>query len=156
MRTAAAIDVKKVEEVLQRFPRGDESALVHLMQEMQKEFNYLPAEAIRGAAEHLEVPLTKAYCVATFYKAFSLVPRGRTIVKVCLGTTCHIRGAQIIVDDMRQGLGIGPGETTEDMEYTSEVVNCVGACALAPVVIAGDKYLADVKPGSILKRLKGD
>ena len=92
--------------------------------------------------------------MATFYKAFSLKPRGEKIVKVCMGTSCHIRGASIVVEDMRQGLGIGPGETTEDMKYTAEVVNCVGACALAPVVIVGDKYLANVKPGTIVKSIE--
>ena len=74
-------------------------------------------------------------------------------MKLCMGTSCHIRGASIVLDDVRSGLGVGPGETTPDMAYTVEIVNCVGACALAPVVIAGERYLADVKPGTILKRL---
>lgn len=146
-------DVKEIENVLARYSRGEAGALVHLLQEMQAEFNWLPAPVIRAVAEYLQVPLNKAYAVATFYKAFSLKPRGKTIVKICQGTSCHIRGAPIVVEDIRQGLGIGPGETTPDMKYTAEVVNCVGACALAPVVIAGDKYLADVKPGTIVKRL---
>ena len=148
------IDTKQVEAVLGRVPRGEETALVHALQEMQAELNWLPEVAIEAVAGHLEVPLTKAYAVATFYKAFSLVPRGDTIVKVCLGTSCHIRGAPVVVEDLRQGLGIGPGETTEDMKYTVEVVNCVGACALAPVVIADESYLANVKPGAVMKRLQ--
>lgn len=154
MSGGPAIDAKRIDSVLNKYGRGEASALVHLLQDVQVEFNYLPAEAIRAVADHLEVPVTKAYSVATFYKAFSLKPRGRTILKVCMGTTCHIRGGPVVVDDIRQQIGVGPGETTEDMEYTLEVVNCVGACALAPVVIAGERYLADVKPGTIEKRLK--
>ncbi len=153
MAAGPAVDMKAIEGVLGNHPRGATDALVHLLQDIQEAVNYLPEEAIRAAADHLEVPLGKVYAVATFYKAFSLKPRGKTIVKVCLGTTCHIRGAPVVVEDFQHGLGIGPGETTSDMKYTLEVVNCVGACALAPVVIAGEKYLADVKPGTILKRL---
>ncbi|MDJ0762610.1 MAG: NAD(P)H-dependent oxidoreductase subunit E [Myxococcota bacterium] len=154
MTIAHQVDREKIDGILNRYPHGEASSLVHLLQEMQAAFNWLPPETIRAVADHLAVPLTKAYSVATFYKAFSLRPRGRKIVKVCLGTSCHIRGASIVVEDIRQGLGIGPGETTADMAYTAEVVNCVGACALAPVVIADEKYLADVKPGTILKRLE--
>ena len=151
---APTIDQTKLDAVLERFPEKDSSTLVHMLQEVQAELNWLPKEAISAVADHLGVPATKAYSVATFYKAFSLKPRGEKIVKVCMGTSCHIRGASIVVEDMRQGLGIGPGETTEDMKYTVEVVNCVGACALAPVVIAGDKYLANVKPGTIVKSIE--
>jgi NADH-quinone oxidoreductase subunit E len=154
MSAAPAIDDKRLKSVLARFPGGQAELLVHLLQEMQAELNYLPEQAVRAVAEHLEVPLTKAYSVATFYKAFSLEPRGETILKVCMGTTCHIRGGPVVVDDIRGGLGIGPGETTKDMKYTLEVVNCVGACALAPVVIAGSKYHANVKPGKIVKLLR--
>lgn len=154
MSAAPEIDVGRVQAVLERFPEGQIEALVHLLQEMQAELNYLPEQAIRAVADHLGVPLTKAYSVATFYKAFSLEPRGETILKVCMGTTCHIRGGPVVVDDLRGGLGIGPGETTPDMKYTLEVVNCVGACALAPVVIAGSKYHANVKPGKIVKLLQ--
>ena len=148
-----AIDPQQIEQILARVPQGEASALVHALQEVQADLNWLPGSAIEAVAEHLEVPLTKAYSVATFYKAFSLVPRGDTIIKVCLGTSCHIRGAPVVVEDLRQWLGIGPGETTEDMKYTVEVVNCVGACALAPVVIAAERYLANVKPGTVVKRL---
>ena len=149
-----AVDTARLDAVLARYPEGRADALVHLLQEVQGELNYLPAEAIRAVAEHLDVPLTRAYSVATFYKAFSLEPRGEKIIKVCMGTSCHIRGASVVVDDIESALGVGPGETTEDMKYTVEVVACVGACALAPVVIAGDRYLANVKPGTIGKRLE--
>jgi len=154
MSAAPAIDTKQLEGVLGKYEQGESGALVHLLQDVQNEFNYLPKESIVAVASHLDVPLTKAFSVATFYKAFSLEPRGKTIVKVCMGTSCHIRGASIVVEDLKTGLGVGPGETTEDMEYTVEVVNCVGACALAPVVIADKRYIASVKPGTIVKKLK--
>jgi NADH-quinone oxidoreductase subunit E len=154
MTTQTAVDLGLLDAVLVRYAAGDEGAMVPLLQDVQAAYNYVPAAAIRAVAEHLGVPLSKAYSVVTFYKAFSLKPRGRTIVKLCMGTSCHIRGASIVLDDVRGGLGIGPGETTPDMEYTVEIVNCVGACALAPVVIAGERYLADVKPGTIVKRLE--
>ena len=143
-----------MEKILKHLPAGDPSILVHALQDVQTEFNYLPSDAMKIVADHLDVPVSKAYSVATFYKAFSLEPRGDTVIKCCMGTTCHIRGASVVVDDIREGLGIGPGETTEDMKYTLEVVNCVGACALAPVVIADEKYIANIKPGTIIKKLK--
>ncbi len=151
MNVAPAVDMDRVGAVLDRFEKGERGYLVHALQDLQGELHYLPKEAIRAAAKYLDVPLHSAFSVATFYKAFSLVPRGETIVKVCLGTSCHIRGASVVVEDLRIGLGVGPGETTQDMKYTVEVVNCVGACALAPVVIADKRYIADVKPGTIVK-----
>ena len=154
MTSRPTIDLERMDATLAKYAAGDQSAMVPLLQDVQATYNYLPAQAIRAVADHLRVPLAKAYSVATFYKAFSLKPRGRKIVKLCMGTSCHIRGAAIVLDDVRNGLGIGPGETTPDMEYTVEIVNCVGACALAPIVIAGDRYLADVKPGTIVKRLQ--
>ena len=154
MNVAPAVDMERVGVVLDKFEKGEQSSLIHLLQDLQSEIHYLPTEAIRAAAEYLDVPLNSAFSVATFYKAFSLVPRGETIVKVCLGTSCHIRGAPVVVEDLRIGLGVGPGETTPDMKYTVEVVNCVGACALAPVVIADKRYIAEVKPGTIVEILE--
>jgi NADH:ubiquinone oxidoreductase subunit E len=150
---APALDRAALDAVLAGHPAGRAESLVALLQDVQARFNYLPQEAIRAVAAHLDVPLTRAFAVATFYKAFSLVPRGETIIKVCMGTSCHIRGAPVVVDDLRGSIGVGPGETTADMKYTVEVVACVGACALAPVVIAGGRYLASVQPGTIGKRL---
>ena len=144
--------MESVQHIVEKYGQ-DESGLIGMMQDIQKERGYLPEADLAKVASRVNVPLSRLYSLATFYKAFSLVPRGDTIVKVCLGTSCHIRGAPVVVEDLRQGLGIGPGETTEDMKYTVEVVNCVGACALAPVVIADECYLANVKPGTIVKRL---
>jgi NADH-quinone oxidoreductase subunit E len=104
-------------------------------------------------AEALEVPLAKVFSVSTFYKAFALEPQGDTIVKVCTGTACHIRGAGQLVEELQRQLGIGPGETTEDLKFTVKTVNCVGACAMAPVMIVGEKYRGSAKPARMTKYL---
>ena len=126
-----------------------------ILQDIQKEYHYLPPEALTMTAEALDLPLSKLASVSTFYNSFSLEPRGENIVKVCLGTACHIRGARLIQDQLEHKLGISAGETTEDMAYTLEAVACVGACAMAPVVIVNDKYhgsLNVTKAAKLLKR----
>ncbi|OGR08947.1 MAG: hypothetical protein A2341_12775, partial [Deltaproteobacteria bacterium RIFOXYB12_FULL_58_9] len=109
------------------------------LQDLQLGYRYLPREALELTARSLRVPLSKVYGVATFYKTFSLVPKGRKVLRVCTGTACHIRGAPLILTELKTRLGIGPNETTADLEYSLEAVNCVGACALAPVVVENDK-----------------
>lgn len=143
----------KINSIVTKWGR-DSDFLIEMLQDVQDEWRHLPEDVLRYLADELRVPLAKVNHVATFYKAFSLEPRGDTIVKVCMGTTCHIRGGPVVVDDLEIGLGIAPGETTKDMKYTIEIVNCVGACALAPVVIADAKYHANVKPGKIVKLLE--
>ena len=104
-------------------------------------------------ADALDVPLGKVFSVSTVYKAFSLEPQGDTIVKVCMGTACHIRGAGQLVEELQRELGIGPDETTEDLKFTVKTVNCVGACAMAPVMIVGEKYWGSAKPARVPKYL---
>jgi NADH-quinone oxidoreductase subunit E len=147
-------DQTVIETISSKYARGDASQLVPYLQDVQKEIGYLSEPAIRAATDFLAVPLSRVYAVATFYKAFSLSPRGDTILKVCVGTTCHIRGAMLVVDDIQKAIGVLPGETTADRRYSVETVGCVGACALSPVVIAGDQYLTGVKPGTIEGRLE--
>lgn len=122
-----------------------QSKLVGILQDIQKELRYLPTDTLRHVAERLGVPLTRVYGVATFYQAFSLSPRGRHTIKVCVGTACHVRGAPRVLEELQRKLGIGPGETTYDMEYTLLTVNCLGCCALGPVVVVDDTYHS-VKP----------
>ena len=154
MRTLAAEDPTQIGNVIKRYQNRDAGALVPLLQDIQGELGYLPEDAMRIAADLLDVPLSRVYAVATFYKAFHLTPRGKTTLKVCVGTTCHIRGAMTILDDIKRELSIDPGDTTEDMAYSLDTVSCVGACAQSPVVMVGEDYLTNVKPGSIAKRLK--
>ncbi len=145
------VDLSRMQPVLDRYEKGDQTALIHALQDVQVTYRYLPAVGIRKICDHLAVPLTKAYTVATFYKAFSLEPRGEHICKVCLGTTCHIRGAPFLVEELERLLGVQTGKTTEDLKFTLETVNCVGACAMAPVVIVDEDYHDGVQPTDLPK-----
>lgn len=146
-------DFTTIPSIIARHPRKA-SSLIMVLQDIQKEFNYLPEEALRKTAETLDVPMSKVYSVATFYNAFSLVPRGEKLIRVCVGTACHIRGSKLIREQFENELKIKPGETTPDMKYSLEVVGCVGACAMAPVVMINDKYYGSVKTSRI-KQLVG-
>jgi len=147
-RPVACGDLAPLEEILRRYPR-EEPSLIQVLQDVQRAYHYLPCEVLERVAEALGVPLSKVFQVSTFYRAFSLTPKGRVVVKVCTGTACHIRGAPQIIDEVRRRLGIGPGETTPDLGVTLETVNCVGACAMAPVVIVNDRYQGGVRPASV-------
>jgi len=146
-------DMSKMPEILDRHAKSPES-LIAVLQDIQKEFHYLPCEALKATAEALDLPMSRVSSVATFYNAFSLNPRGETIIKVCKGTACHIRGAELIADQFETQLGIKAGETTEDMKFTLEVVAGVGACAMAPVVLIDERYHGSVKPTGVKKLLK--
>ncbi len=137
-----------VDEVLDRYQRH-QGFLVSILQDIQAEYNYLPKEALEGVGRGVGIPLTQVYSVATFFKAFSLKPRGRHLIHVCLGTACHVRGAVRILETIERELGIKAGETTEDLKYTLETVNCVGACALGPIVIADGEHLGGMKTGKV-------
>ncbi len=147
-------DFSKLPEIIARYPQKPQS-LIAVLQDIQKEYHYLPTEALKETAKALEVPLSKVLSVATFYNAFSLYPRGERVIRICMGTTCHIRGAKMIQQQLEERLKIKAGETTPDLKYTLEVVNCVGACAMAPVVIVNDKYYGSVKVSDAKKLLRG-
>lgn len=137
-------DLSKIEEIIERSPK-EPAALIAVLQDIQREFHYLPCEALRATATALGVPLSKVFSVSTFYNAFSLTPRGEKIVRICQGTACHIKGAKLVQEQIEANLGIKAGETTADMKFTIEVVNCVGACAMAPVIIVNNKYHGKVR-----------
>ncbi len=130
---------QKVKLILGRY-QCDPGMLVSVLQDVQVEYNYLPKEALAQVSQGLDIPLTQVYSVASFFKAFSLKPRGRYLINVCLGTACHVRGAVRILEEIERKLGINPGGTTEDFKYTLERVNCVGACALGPIVVVDGNY----------------
>lgn len=119
--------------------------MVSILQDIQAEYRYLPKETLLQVSEGLNIPSTQVYSVATFFKAFSLKPRGRHMINVCLGTACHVRGAVRILDEIERELGIGRGETTDDLRFTLETVNCVGCCALGPVVIIDGEYSGQMR-----------
>jgi NADH-quinone oxidoreductase subunit E len=137
---------EKVDEILDKYGHRHD-ALIGMLQDVQRLENYLPLE--------LEVPLSRIYYIATFYKSFSLEPRGKHIVKVCLGTACHLNNAVQNLEQIQRTLDIGEGETTEDMVFSLETVNCVGTCALAPVTMVDEDYYGAVTPGRVEKILTG-
>jgi len=139
---------EKVTAIIDKY-KCDSTLLVSILQDVQAEYKYLPQEALAEVSRILEVPLTRVYSVATFFKAFSLTPRGRHLLNVCLGTACHVRGAVRILETIERELGIKTGETTEDLKYSVERVNCVGACALGPIVIVGEEYVGDMKTDKV-------
>ena len=135
----------KIDQIIDKY-QGDASALIQVLLEIQRENRWLPKEALEKVSEKLEVPLNQIQHVATFYKAFSLVPRGRHGVQICLGTACHVRGGPRILDRVEEVLGIQAGQTTMDMEFTLDTVNCLGCCALGPVMVVDGKYHGKITP----------
>ena len=148
------IDLGTLEEILERNERRPE-LLIQVLQDMQVRFGYLPEEGLRRVAEELGVPLPRIYHVATFYKAFSLRPRGKYVISVCRGTACHVRGSERLVEAAQRELGIRDGETTEDLMFSLECVNCLGACALAPVVVVGGATYGKVTPERLRQIIEG-
>jgi len=146
-------EFSRLPELIDRHPRSPES-LIMILQEIQREYRYLPCEALMQTADALGVPLSRVFSAATFYNVFSLNPKGEQVIRVCVGTACHIRGAQLIQDQLENLLHIKAGETSKDMKYTLEVVACVGACAMAPVVTVNEKYHGSVNPSRVKKLLK--
>lgn len=137
--------------------RGQKKNLMAILQDIQAEFRYLPQECLRVVAKTLDIPLVDVVGVATFYRAFSLKPRGKHTCTVCQGTACHVRGAPRILDEFEQRLKVQAGQTTEDKAFTLETVACLGCCAIGPVVVVDDDYHAHTtvrKVGAILKKYR--
>jgi NADH:ubiquinone oxidoreductase subunit E len=145
-----------VESILDKWNNEDDS-LISMLLDIQSEYNYLPKEALITVANSLNIPLIQVYSVATFYKVFSLEPRGKHIINVCVGTACHVRGGQRIVDEIKRKLDIDVGETTRDKLFTLDTVRCLGCCALGPVVVIDNTYYSHVTQkmvGTILDKYK--
>ncbi len=128
---------------------GEPRFLIEVLQDVQETQSYISEDAMHAVSERLGVPLIEVYRVASFYKAFSLKPRGKHIVTVCMGTACHVRGSHRMIDEVAGQLGIEAGETTDDEMFTVESVNCLGACALGPVVVVDGTYHHHMTPGKL-------
>ena len=151
------ISIKTIKKLLETYPRDRRHSLA-ILQDFQRSFGYVPREGLSELSVYLGVKISSLYSMATFYRALSLKPRGKHIIKVCDGTACHIRGAPVLLDALRRLLLIDPGETTEDGLFTVETVNCLGACAIAPVMVVDGQYYPRVKPdeaGAVLKKYRG-
>jgi len=146
-------NARKVEDLIDSYIDRKEQ-LISLLQDVQAEFNYIPQDIIVRISQKLEIPLSQVFSVATFFQAFSLKPRGRHTVTICLGTACHVKGGQRLVDKMKRDYRIEPGETTDDERFTLETANCLGCCALGPVVVVDGKYESQVNPEKLDKVLK--
>ena len=141
---AQAVDPEDILDILSKHGE-DRAGLVSILGAIQAKYRYLPADALRVVAEKTGIPLVDVYAAATFYRSFSLTPKGRHLFTVCLGTACHVRGAPRIAEEFEAQLRIRAGETTPDGEFTLETVNCLGACALGPVVVMDGSYFSKVK-----------
>lgn len=147
------MELDKVDAILER--KGARPFdVMEALQDIQEEFRYLPEEAMCRVSEALEVPLIEVFRLANFYKAFSLKPRGRHLITVCEGTACHVQGSPRVVEEVLAQLNVEAGKTTKDGAFTVETVNCVGACALAPVVIIDGKYYDHMTPAKLRDLLK--
>jgi NADH-quinone oxidoreductase subunit E len=143
-----------VDSILDKWSNNG-SSLISILLDIQSEYNYLPKDALIRASERLNIPLIQIYSVATFYKSFSLEPRGKHLITVCLGTACHVRGAPDVLNEIENQLNIDVGETTPDNNFTLETVRCLGTCAIGPVVTIDGKYYGQMnskKIHSILKK----
>jgi len=144
------MELSKLEAMLEdRQSRPDQ--LIEVLQEMQTQFHYLSEDGLRSVAERLGVPPIEVFRVAKFYKAFSLTPRGRHLLTICMGTACHVRGAPRLLDTAAGQLNVSPGETTADKGFTLERVNCLGCCALGPVAVLDGVYRDHITPGTLQK-----
>lgn len=149
------ISISEINEIINKEALSDGS-LIAALEEIQERFRYLPPEALILASERLGVPLSQTYAVATFYNAFSLTPKGKHCLHVCMGTACHVRGSPQVLDRLESKLAVKAGETTRDHLFTLETVNCLGACALGPIVVTDGEYSGQMtiqKTDALLKRL---
>jgi NADH:ubiquinone oxidoreductase subunit E len=145
---------KLIEQIVSRYD-GDAGMLIPMMQDLQSECGYLPPDHLRSLAKRLEVPLSRLYAVATFYASFRLAPKGAHDVTLCMGTVCFLKGAGAISEAICKEFRVEPGGTTRDRLFTFQAVNCIGACAVAPVMVVDGKYYDGVTPAAALEILYG-
>jgi NADH:ubiquinone oxidoreductase subunit E len=137
--------VERVGKIIEKY-QGKRTALISILHEIQDRYNHLPEKALRQVASKLKMDLNDIYGVATFYKSFSLIPKGRHSVTVCLGTACHVRGGPKILRELKKELEIEPGQTTADKQFSLNVVNCLGVCAIGPVMFVDGKFYGEMNP----------
>jgi NADH-quinone oxidoreductase subunit E len=138
-RSMTTEEISRIDQIIDKY-EGEEGTLIQLLLDIQQELNWIPKEVAERISQRLNIPLTQIYRVASFYTAMSLTPRGRHLVSVCMGTACHVRGSPRLLDRITDVLKIQPGETSTDMRFTLNTVNCLGCCAMGPVVVVDGVY----------------
>lgn len=146
------MDLKSVNKILSQFSEG-RGNLIGILHEVQSQFSYLPEEELRYISKKLDIPITQIYSVVNFYNRFSLTPKGKNEICVCMGTACHVKGSEKIMNEIQDKLKIKKGETTEDMKFSLDEVRCIGACGLAPAVVVNEDTIGLVKPKMVSKIL---
>lgn len=149
----ASIDLSRMDEVVKKY-RGQDGALIPILQDAQAIYGYLPEEVLAHIGRRINIPLCRIYGVVTFYAQFYLTPRGRHTVRVCRGTACHVRGGKYVLKAVQQNLAIEENETTPDFKFTFETVACLGACALSPVLLVDKTYYGKLTPAKVEQVLK--
>jgi NADH-quinone oxidoreductase subunit E len=148
------MDKSKIEKIIDKYP-NDPSSLIQVLIDIQSELRWLPKEALRLVGKRLDVPMNRIQHIVSFYKAFSIAPKGRHEIHVCTGTACHVRGATRVLEAVEERTGICPGETDEELKYSLDTVSCVGCCALGPVVVIDGEYhgnMGSAKAEEVLKK----
>ena len=145
---AKGVSIKEITKIIESYPKDKRYSLA-ILQDIQRRFGYVPKPAFDIIAPYLNVKAAQLYAMTTFYRALSLQPKGKHVIRVCDGTACHIRGAPVLLDALERELGITGGQTTGDGLFTVETVNCLGACAIAPVMVVNEKYYPKVKPDEV-------
>jgi NADH-quinone oxidoreductase subunit E len=148
------MDTANINAIIDKY-NGEASALIQILLDIQNDLHWLPREALELVSERLGVPMSRIQHTATFYKAFSLVPKGRHEINVCVGTACHVRGANRVLEVVQNITGIQPGETDADLKFSLETVNCLGCCALGPVMEIDEQHLGKLAPAMAADLLKG-
>ncbi|MFZ5516733.1 MAG: NAD(P)H-dependent oxidoreductase subunit E [Candidatus Zhuqueibacterota bacterium] len=142
------MEQETIAEILERNGKN-RSGIIAILQDVQAVYNYLPEDSLRYISEKMEIPLIDLFGIASFYNSFSLTPRGKHLVQVCLGTACHVRGAHRVLEKVEKKLDIVAGETTDDRLFTLKTVNCLGACALGPIVVVDETYHGNTRPQKV-------
>lgn len=147
------METQNIDQIIEKH-NCEPSSLIQILLDIQTANHWLPKEALERVAERLSVPMSQIQHITTFYKHFSLVPKGRHEVHVCMGTACHVRGAQRVLDAVQDQTGLKPGETDVDLKFSLETVNCLGCCALGPVVVVDGEYHGNILPAQMEEVLK--
>ena len=148
------IDYIELDDIIEKQFDNDKENLIMMLQTIQRRYKFLPGPALAYLAEKLAIPLSHIYGVGTFYSTFSLEPRGKNIISICLGTACHVRGAERVLERITENLSIGDGQTTQDGQYTLESVRCIGCCSLGPVVKINEDIHGRITPAKVGKILR--